>query len=116
MVHNQTTKFRNSAAQFFLGNVALASVTPAFRRPPRHPRPRTKETAYTHSPSRGAEAPAGRLLANGGARGRRGDPLGGSYTWSVLFWAWCGGDGWAFFLRSMVRGLRPAGVGDTPRP
>jgi K+-sensing histidine kinase KdpD len=32
MVHNQTTNFRNLAAQFFLGSIALASVTLAFFR------------------------------------------------------------------------------------
>jgi PAS domain S-box-containing protein len=33
MVHNQTTNFRNFAAQFFLASVPLASVSAAFRRP-----------------------------------------------------------------------------------
>jgi len=32
MVHNRTTNFRNLAAQFFLGSIALASVTLAFFR------------------------------------------------------------------------------------
>jgi PAS domain-containing protein len=32
MVHNQTTNCRNLAAQFFLGGIALASVTLAFFR------------------------------------------------------------------------------------
>src|ERR1700737_2209339 len=32
MVHSQTTNFRNSAAQFFLGSIALALVTLAFFR------------------------------------------------------------------------------------
>jgi hypothetical protein len=32
MVHNQTTNFRNLAAQFFLGSIALALVTLAFFR------------------------------------------------------------------------------------
>ncbi len=32
MVQNQTTNFRNSAAQFFVGSIALASVTLAFFR------------------------------------------------------------------------------------
>jgi hypothetical protein len=32
MVHHQTANFRNSAAQFFLGSIALALVTLAFFR------------------------------------------------------------------------------------
>jgi len=32
MVHNRTTNFRNLAAQFFLGSIALASMTLAFCR------------------------------------------------------------------------------------
>jgi hypothetical protein len=32
MAHNRTTNFRNLAAQFFLGSLALASVTSAFFR------------------------------------------------------------------------------------
>ena len=32
MVHNRTTNFRNLAAQFFLGSIALALVTLAFFR------------------------------------------------------------------------------------
>ena len=38
MVHNQTTNFRNLAAQFFLGGIALALATLAFFLASRRPR------------------------------------------------------------------------------
>src|SRR5260370_18813860 len=105
MVHNQTTKFRNSAAQFFLGNVALASVSAAFRRP-RLDRLQTRRTTKPNLPQRRPKPPTiahyamavlsvavAIIVAELITRLLQAEPIASSMLCAVIFAAWFGGFG-----------------------
>jgi PAS domain S-box-containing protein len=114
MVHNQTTKFRNSAAQFFLGNVALASVTAAFRRP-RLDRLQTRRTTKPNLPQRRPKPPTiahyamavlsvavAIIVAELITRLLQAEPIASSMLCAVIFAAWFGGFGPAMLATTLA--------------
>src|SRR5260370_16061971 len=109
MVHNQTTNFRNSAAHFCLGSVALAWVTAVFRRPrldrlqarrttkPNLPQRRPKPPTIAHYAMAVLSVAVAIIVAELITRLLQAEPIASSMLCAVIFAAWFGGFGPGMF-------------------